>query len=317
MTSNDNSALKRFRLTSKPSKAQDISPLIIPPLSSDRIYMKNALTIDVEEFFQVHALSNVIKVQDWEEVTSSVESNTSVILDLLNQNNIKATFFCLGWIAERNKSLIRCISESGHEVASHGYAHQVIYSQTPEIFREDVSKSKKIIEDIIGRPVLGYRAPTYSITQKTFWALDILEQLGFTYDSSIFPVHHDNYGIPSAPRFPYRIKGSKLVEFPISTFRLGKLNFPVAGGGYFRLFPYLLTKLGLKTIEREARPFVFYIHPWEFNPDTPKVAGLSALSWFRTYVNLSKTMQRFRRLISDFPFSTVQAVLTEINLLKS
>jgi polysaccharide deacetylase family protein (PEP-CTERM system associated) len=276
--------------------------------------MKNALTIDVEELFQVHALSNVIKVQDWDGFASGIESNTSIILELLEKKNTKATFFCLGWIAERHRSMVRRISESGHEVASHGYAHQVIYSQTPEAFRDDVSRSKRIIEDITGRPVLGYRAPTYSITEKTLWALEILEALGFAYDSSIFPVHHDNYGIPSAPRFPYRIEGRKLVEYPISTVRIGKLNFPVAGGGYFRLFPYWLTRIGLKAIERENRPFIFYLHPWEFNPDTPRVAGLSALSRFRTYVNLSKTQGRFEQLLEDFRFASVSDVLEDAGL---
>lgn len=278
--------------------------------------MKNALTIDVEEIFQVHALSEVIKVQDWDGFASGVESNTAVILDLLNQKNTKATFFCLGWIAQRHASLIRRICKDGHEIACHGYSHQVIYKQSPDVFREDVAKSKKIIEDITGKPVLGYRAPTYSITEKTLWALDILEELGFTYDSSIFPVHHDNYGIPSAPRFPYRIEGRNLAEFPISTIKLGKLNLPIAGGGYFRLFPYMITKLGLKVVEREGKPFIFYIHPWEFNPDTLRTAGLSALSRFRTYVNLSKTKGRFESLISDFSFTTVRDVLTEISLLR-
>ena len=277
-------------------------------------YMKNALTIDVEEFFQVHALSNVIKVQDWDGFASDIESNTSIILELLNKKNTKATFFCLGWIAQRHKSLIRRISESGHEVASHGYSHQVIYSQTPEVFKDDVLKSKKIIEDIIGRPVLGYRAPTYSITEKTLWALEILEELGFAYDSSIFPVHHDNYGIPSAPRFPYLIEGRNLAEFPISTVRIGKLNFPIAGGGYFRLFPYVITRLGLKSIEREGKFFIFYLHPWEFNPDTPRMAGLSALSMFRTYVNLSKTQSRFEQLLTDFGFASASDVLEEAGL---
>ncbi len=279
--------------------------------------MKNALTIDVEDFYQVHALSNVIKVQDWDGFVPGVESNTSIILDLLKQSNIKATFFCLGWIAERNKPLIRRISECGHEIASHGYSHQVICSQTPQVFRDDVSKSKKIIEDITGGPVFGYRAPTYSITEKTLWALDILEELGFAYDSSIFPVHHDNYGIPSAKRFPYRIEGKNLAEFPISTLRFCKLNFPIAGGGYFRLLPYMLTKRGLESVEREGNPFVFYIHPWEFNPDTQRVNGLSALSLFRTYVNLSKTEGRFRKLIADFDFTTALEVLIEMGLVKT
>jgi polysaccharide deacetylase family protein (PEP-CTERM system associated) len=278
--------------------------------------MKNALTIDVEEIFQVHALSRVIKIEDWDGLASSIESNTSIILNLLNQNNTKATFFCLGWIAQRHGSLIKRICKDGHEIACHGYSHQVIYKQNLDAFREDVAKSKKIIEDITGKPVLGYRAPTYSVTEKTLWALDILEELGFTYDSSIFPVYHDNYGIPSAPRFPYRIEGKNLVEFPISTFKLGKLNLPVAGGGYFRLFPYMLTRLGLKAVEREGKPFVFYIHPWEFNPYTLRVTGLSLLSGFRTYINLSKTRDRFRRLLSDFNFTTAASVLKESGLIR-
>jgi polysaccharide deacetylase family protein (PEP-CTERM system associated) len=278
--------------------------------------MKNALTIDVEEIFQVHALSDAVKVEDWDGFASSVESNTSVILELLKENDTKATFFCLGWIARRHVSLIDRICRDGHEIACHGFSHQVIYNQSPDAFREDVAKSKKIIEDITGKPVMGYRAPTYSITEKTLWALDILEELGFAYDSSIFPVHHDNYGIPSAPRFPYRIEGRNLAEFPISTIKLGNLNFPVAGGGYFRLFPYMLTRLGLKSVEREGKPFIFYIHPWEFNPDSLKVSGLSPLSRFRTYNNLSKTRDRFRRLLSDFDFTTAASVLKESGLIK-
>jgi len=203
--------------------------------------MRNALTIDVEEIFQVHALSDVVKIENWDGFASSVESNTSIILEILSENDTKATFFCLGWIAREHGPLIRRICDDGHEIACHGYNHQVIYNQTPDAFRKDVAESKKIIEDITGKPVLGYRAPTYSITEKTLWALDIIDELGFAYDSSIFPVHHDNYGIPSAPRFPYRIEGGNLAEFPISTMKLGNINFPIAGGGYFSLFPYMLT----------------------------------------------------------------------------
>jgi polysaccharide deacetylase family protein (PEP-CTERM system associated) len=277
--------------------------------------MKNALTIDVEEFFQVHALSGAVQISKWDEFPSSINENTSIILDILERKNTNATFFCLGWIAERNRQLIKRISDSGHEIASHGYAHQVIYSQDRQTFKEDVKKSKSIIEDITGKPVLGYRAPTYSITDKTLWALDVLQELDFKYDSSIFPVHHDNYGIPDAPRFPYRIEGSSLAEFPISTVKLGGLNFPIAGGGYFRLFPYLLTKLGLKSVESQGQPFIFYLHPWEFNPDTPKVEGLSALSRFRTYVNLARTKPRFEKLVTDFEFTTAYDVLNGLGLL--
>lgn len=277
--------------------------------------MRHALSIDVEEFFQVHALSDVVAFQAWETFTPAVEGNTQIILDLLQARGIKATFFCLGWLAERHKGLIRRLHDSGHEVASHGYAHQVIYRQTPAAFREDAHKAKTILEDITGAPVLGYRAPTYSITERTLWALDILTELGFQYDSSIFPIRHDNYGIPGAPRFPHRLPGPAIVEFPISTVRLGHANLPVAGGGYFRLLPYALTAWGLRRIAREGSPCIFYLHPWELNPATPRVAALSPLSRFRTYVGLHRTAARFARLIADFEFTTVRDVLQDLHLL--
>lgn len=276
--------------------------------------MRHALTIDVEDFFQVHALSKTIARDEWGSYASSVAESTETILALLAAKDIKATFFCLGWIAERHQHLIRRIHAAGHEIASHGYAHQVIYQQDPAVFREDVKKAKAILEDITGVPVRGYRAPTYSITEQTLWALDILEELGFVYDSSIFPIRHDNYGIPDAPRFPYRLNPRRLVEFPISTVRLGPLNLPIAGGGYFRLLPYPLTRLGLQTIVAEGRPFIFYVHPWEFNPAIPRLKALPMLSRFRTYVGLDMTTSRFGRLIKDFAFTTAWNVLNDLGL---
>lgn len=277
--------------------------------------MRHALTIDLEEFFQIHALSDVISVSSWDSFSSSIQANTETILGHLDEASISATFFCLGWIAERNKALIRLIHERGHEIACHGYLHQLISTQTPESFREDVSKAKAILEDCTGAPVMGYRAPTYSITARTLWALDVLEELGFSYDSSIFPIYHDNYGIPDAPRHPHRLENRNLVEFPISTLQIGSVNLPISGGGYFRLLPYPVTRWALRHLENCGEPFIFYIHPWEINPRTPRVDGMTLRSRFRTYIGIGKSLGRFRSLIGDFSFATVQDVLRDRGLL--
>ena len=276
--------------------------------------MKHALTIDVEEYFQIHAFSGVIPTGSWDSYPSAVAINTERILDLLDEQGVSATFFCLGWIAERNRELIRSIHKRGHEVACHGHMHQVISNQDPAAFREDVARAKDILEDCIGRSVIGYRAPTYSITSRTLWALDILEDLGFRYDSSIFPIYHDNYGIPDAPRIPHRLRHSSMVEFPISTFRIGSVNLPVSGGGYFRLLPYFVTRSALRSIQRLGQPFVFYIHPWELNPETPRITEAPALSRFRTYIGINRSFSRFRRLLQDFDFTTVHEVLKDCGL---
>ncbi|HWR68214.1 MAG TPA: XrtA system polysaccharide deacetylase [Desulfomonilia bacterium] len=277
--------------------------------------MNNALTIDLEEYFQIHVLAGHINPDTWHTFPSFVQENTQRILDMLDEKGIRATFFCLGWIAERHGNLVRRIHRMGHEVACHGYAHQVIYQQDPARFREDVTRARQVLEDATGQPVIGYRAPTYSITEKTMWALQILEEVGFRYDSSIFPIYHDNYGIPDAPRFPFRLPGKTLVEFPISTLRMGPVNLPISGGGYFRLLPYPLTKMGLRVLASSRRPFVFYIHPWELNPDTPKVPGMSAISRFRTYTGIGTARARFERLLADFRFAPARDVLMELGLL--
>jgi polysaccharide deacetylase family protein (PEP-CTERM system associated) len=277
--------------------------------------MRHALSIDLEEFFQIHALCDVVHPHMWEGFPSCVEQNTEKILGLLEKRSIKATFFCLGWIAERHPNLIKHIYSSGHEIACHGYSHQVIYNQDQSTFREDVETAKKILEDITGSEVIGYRAPTYSITMKTLWALEILEDLGFHYDSSIFPIYHDNYGIPDSPRLPHKLPGTQMVEFPISTLRFGKCNFPVSGGGYFRLFPYPITRMALGSLNKRKEPFVFYIHPWEFNPETLRVKNMRVLSRFRTFIGISRTYEKFSRLISDFEFAPVKQVLEDNNLL--
>ena len=275
----------------------------------------NALTVDVEDYFQVAAFAEDIDPRDWDKHESRVEKNTTKILELFDRFGYKATFFVLGWVAERKPSLIRDINDCGHEVACHGYSHQLIYNQTPEEFREETLKAKAILEDIIQEPVHGYRAASYSITQQSLWALDILAEAGFTYDSSIFPVRHDRYGIPGAEDKPHvltTLAGHKLVEFPISTRDYLGYRLPVGGGGYFRIYPYAFSRRALKGInEKLARPFIFYLHPWEVDPDQPKIKT-NWLSRFRHYNNLHKCEARLKRLLHDFRFSTAKDVLSNL-----
>ena len=370
--------------------------------------MLNILTIDLEDYFQVHAFSRVIRYEDWDKFECRIERNTDRLLEILNGSPIndrstaalhnplthslnnpsreasepqhsstsspnnsithslntsltqrgKATFFVLGWIAERYPDLVRRIQKEGHEIACHGYAHQLVYTQSRDEFRQDVRRAKSILEDITGKEVIGYRAPTYSITNKSKWAFDVLVEEGFKYDSSIFPIRHDFYGMPEAPRFPFvvSLNGNdnvefsvlnfefntaslnnslthslinpssdisapqhrstaahySIIEFPLSTVKLFGGNFPVSGGGYFRLFPYSLIRKGLKSInEKEGKPFIFYMHPWELDFEQPRIKGVSPRSKFRHYVNLNKTEFRLKRLLSDFQFSNIRQLLTQ------
>jgi polysaccharide deacetylase family protein (PEP-CTERM system associated) len=280
--------------------------------------MLNALTIDVEDYYHVTGFESVIQRADWDGYESRVGRNTLRLLDLLDTHHTKATFFVLGWVAERHPQLVRTIHTRGHEVASHGYAHQRIYTQSPAQFRQETQRSMRLLEDIVGERIHGYRAASYSITRASLWALDILGEEGFTYDSSIFPIHHDRYGIPGYPRFCHVLDnhgGGQLIEFPISTMRLAGVNFPIAGGGYFRLFPYALISRGLRSINRlERQPALIYLHPWEIDPDQPRVhAGAAAR--FRQYVNLHKTEARLSRLMQDFTFGTLLDVLRQQHLL--
>ncbi len=227
----------------------------------------NYLTIDVEDYFQVAAFEDIIQPSSWNSLEFRVESNTDRILDILAQRQVKATFFVVGWVADKCPALVKKIASSGHEVGCHSYWHRKIYDLTPEQFRADTLQAKDVLENILGRKINGYRAPSYSITKKSLWALDILEELGFTYDSSIFPIYHDNYGIPDAPRFEYKLSNHDMIEYPISTSLILDRKIPVAGGGYFRLFPYWFTKIALNRINnREHQPFIFYLHPWEVDP---------------------------------------------------
>jgi len=278
--------------------------------------IKNALTVDVEDYFQVSAFANSIDQKDWDDHPLRVENNTHRLLDLFDECQLKATFFILGWVAERKKELVLEIARRGHEVACHGYSHQLVYNQTPDVFQEETVRAKNILEDIIQQQVRGYRAASYSITEKSQWALDILAESGFVYDSSIFPVRHDRYGMPDTPEHPYRLKtpaGHSIIEFPLSTAKIINYRLPVAGGGYFRLYPYWLSRMGLRQINRQQKPFIFYLHPWEIDPDQPKIAA-SWFSRFRHYNNLDKCESRLRNLTADFQFGTTWEVLGDLGL---
>ena len=341
----------------------------------------NYLTIDVEDYFQVHAFAKIIRPADWDQYECRVEKNVHQILEILDtyrsiqnskfkiQNYFRATFFILGWIAERYPKLVKEIHSRGHEIASHGYGHKVIYQQSQEEFREDIRKSKQILEDLTGERVIGYRAPTYSITEKTLWALYILREEGYLYDSSVFPIKHDYYGMPHCPRLPFiwnldaptpsvvslfpevdaidqpstfkiqngfpnpeqhttnngprtthneqrstdtqqfKTQNSKLkiiYEFPLSTLNLLGQRIPIAGGGYFRLFPYWFTRWALARVNNvEKQPFIFYLHPWEIDPAQPRLNHAGILSRFRHYNNLDKTKHRFAHLLQDFSFTSI------------
>jgi polysaccharide deacetylase family protein (PEP-CTERM system associated) len=267
----------------------------------------NYLTVDVEDYFQVSAFENIVGKDKWEHYPPRVEENTKRILNLFDSYNVKATFFILGWIAEKFPALVKEIDAKGHEIGCHSYYHRLVYDLTPDEFREDTRKTKDLLEHLTGRKVLGYRAPSYTITKRSLWALDILEELGFAYDSSIFPIYHDRYGLPGAPRFEYKLPDHDLIEYPISTSIIMGRKIPVAGGGYFRLFPYWFMRMALKKINvREQQPFIFYFHPWEIDPGQPRMKNSRPLSKFRHYLNLSKTTDRLRCLLEDFSFGPIK-----------
>jgi polysaccharide deacetylase family protein (PEP-CTERM system associated) len=268
--------------------------------------ISNYFTVDVEDYFHVSAFENVIEIDTWQNFPLRVERNTHVILELLDLHNIKATFFVLGWVAKQIPQLVKDIAAKGHEIGCHSFFHRLIYNLSPAEFRTDTWRAKDLLEQISGKKVRGYRAPSYSITSSSRWALDILNELDFEYDSSIFPIFHDRYGIPNAPRFQHQIEGTKLNEFPISTSSILGKNIPVSGGGYFRLLPYPLTKMALRRINiKEKKPFIFYIHPWEIDPSQPKIANAGFKSNFRHYLNLDKTENRLNRLLKDFRFRSI------------
>jgi polysaccharide deacetylase family protein (PEP-CTERM system associated) len=270
----------------------------------------NGLSVDVEDYYQVQALEKAYTRANWDSYPSRVDRNTRAILDIFAASKVKGTFFTLGWIAERNPSTIRAIVDGGHELASHGYCHTRVDSQTPEEFRADIRRTKSILEDIGGVEVRGYRAATFSVGAATPWAWPLLEEEGYRYSSSIYPVARDNYSNPDAPRAVYKPAGTTdLIEVPIATVRVGAKNYPAGGGGYFRLLPYAVSRAALSRINRRDRlPAVFYIHPWEVDPDQPRPSGVSAKSRFRHYTNLAKTGERLGRLTRDFRWDRMDSI---------
>jgi polysaccharide deacetylase family protein (PEP-CTERM system associated) len=269
------------------------------------------LSVDVEDYFQVEAFSDRVCRDEWPNYPHRVEANTLRVLDLLDECSVKGTFFILGWIAEHYPAIVREIAARGHELAVHSYWHRLIYKLSPQEFREDTRIAKDAVEQASGQAVYGYRAPSYSVTRKSLWALEVLAECGFRYDSSIFSVRHDLYGIHDAPRTPFRVStpSGTLKEFPITTFRLGwGPNWPVAGGGYLRIFPFLYTRLGVGRALREGVPVITYFHPWELDPEQPRMAG-RALSRFRHYTNLSRTAGRIRQLCGLIDYMPFEAAL--------
>jgi polysaccharide deacetylase family protein (PEP-CTERM system associated) len=270
----------------------------------------NAMTVDVEDYFQVSAFEPHIAKADWERLPCRVERNLNRILDLFAEHGVRGTFFTLGWIAERYPQLVRRLVDEGHELASHGWAHVRVTQQDPAAFRADVTRTKALLEDLAGASVHGYRAASYSIGAANLWALKVLEEEGHSYSSSIYPIRHDLYGMPQAPRFAFRPhEGSEFLEIPVTTVQLGEAKLPCGGGGYFRLFPYVLSRWALRRVNhRDGQPGIFYFHPWEIDPEQPRQQGISAKTRFRHYLNLHRTEARLGRLLKDFRWGRMDEV---------
>ncbi|MFA5112646.1 MAG: XrtA system polysaccharide deacetylase [Desulfobaccales bacterium] len=273
--------------------------------------MINFLTIDVEDWFHTSALDPYIGPEQWDHLAPRVVANVQRLLEILASHQTRATFFILGWVAERFPELVREIDALGHEICSHGYRHRLIYHLAPAQFKDFLQRSKQILEDIVGKPVRGYRATSFSIVQKTLWALDLIREAGFIYDSSIFPVsHHDIYGLGGCPRFPFKFENG-LIEIPPSTIKIFGRNIPLGGGGYFRLYPYWMTRLGIRRINREGYPAMVYLHPWELDPQCPRVTQANSRTRFRQYINLTKTEGRLHQLLSEFTWQPARNYLNE------
>jgi len=274
----------------------------------------NGFSVDVEDWYQVADFFAVLPFADWDKYESRVMRNTETVLQLMEDaGGVKGTFFILTWNAERHPEVVRRIAAAGHEIASHGYAHRLIYEQTPEEFRADVTRAKEILEDITGTPVLGYRAPSFSITQRSLWALDVLLDVGYRYDSSVFPVKDALYGMPDAQRVPWVIRerdGRQLLEVPLTTTSLLGRNLPLGGGGYLRVFPYQYMRWGMRRVNRrEHQPAIVYLHPWEVDPGQPRIETAGKRGFSTHYVNLGRTAPRVRRLLRDFRFAPIRDVV--------
>ncbi len=269
--------------------------------------MLNAMSVDVEDYFHVSAFAPYIKRDAWERYPQRLERNLRCILDIFAEQEISATFFWLGWAAERFPSLVRAVAEAGHEVASHGYSHVRVHEQRPAEFRADVTRTRLVLEDLAGTPVLGYRAASFSIDARNLWALDELREAGYRYSSSINPISHDHYGMREAPRFPFRPGSGQLAEIPITTVEFSGMRLPCGGGGFFRLLPYAWSRWAIRRVcQTEGQPAVFYFHPWEIDPGQPRIPGIGLKPRFRHYVNLGVFEAKLRRLLGDFRWTTMR-----------
>lgn len=269
---------------------------------------RNAMTIDVEDYFQVSAFAPYIARADWDRRECRVERNVERILALLAEHDVKATFFTLGWVAERYPQVVGRIVAAGHELASHGYGHERASDLSPEAFRQDVVRAKRLLEDLGGQAVLGYRAPSFSIGTGNLWAFDVLQEAGYRYSSSVYPIQHDHYGMPDSPRFAYPVRDG-LLEVPVTTLRLLGRNLPSSGGGYFRLLPYGLSRWMLQRVNAyDGQSAVFYFHPWEIDAEQPRIAGIDAKTRFRHYVNIDRTFARIAQLLGDFQWGRMDEI---------
>ncbi len=267
--------------------------------------MMNILSFDIEDWFHPEVFDGRFPMDTWDRLESRVERNTEIILTFLQRKRLTATFFILGWVAEKYPQLVKTIADEGHEIACHSYSHTMITKLTPESFREELRRSLSVLRDVSGQPVVGFRAPTFSVVKQTLWALPIMFEEGIRYDSSIFPIIHDRYGIPDAPREPfviYQNAAGSLIEYPMTTVKLLGFNFPFGGGGYFRLYPFWLSRQLMKKCVQEGRPIIFYAHPWEFDTDLPKV-DLNFLSKIRHYTGIKKFIDRLDAVTDMFPFT--------------
>ncbi len=286
-----------------------VRPILVERPKAAPDDLRNALTVDVEEHFQVAAFERTIAREDWAHAESRVEYSTGRVLDLFAARGVRATFFVLGWVAEKHPQLVRRIVADGHELASHGYDHTRVHQFTAEQFRADVTRTKAILEDLGGVAVRGYRAPSYSINGRNLWALDVLQETGHVYSSSIYPIHHDLYGMPEAPRFPFRFRPDGILEIPVTTVSIAGRNLPCGGGGYFRLLPYGAFRWALRRVNRADRQAgLFYFHPWEVDPGQPRVSGAPLKSRFRHYLNLDAMHGRLERLLGDFRWGRMDEV---------
>ncbi|SEL43751.1 polysaccharide deacetylase family protein, PEP-CTERM locus subfamily [Roseateles sp. YR242] len=275
----------------------------VPAAGQTRPRIRNAMSIDVEDYFQVSAFAPYINRAEWDQRECRVQRNIGRILDLLDARGVKATFFTLGWVAQRYPQLVRDIVARGHELASHGFGHERASDLSPEAFREDILSAKRLLEDLGGVEVKGYRAPSFSIGEANLWAFDVLAECGYRYSSSVYPIEHDHYGMPDSPRFAYEVRPG-LIEVPVTTLRFRGRNYPSSGGGWFRLLPYGVTRWMIERFNRiEGRSAVFYFHPWEIDPEQPRIPGIDAKTRFRHYVNIGRTEGRIEQLLADFEWA--------------